>query len=72
MNASQKIVRNFLVSRETIIKEEVWRDSGLRTTRRYADLMDRFIRSLFLEAKFQERARGANQDALAVVALGGY
>lgn len=72
MNASQEIVRNFLVSRETIIKEEVWRDSGLRTTRRYADLMDRFIRSLFLEAKFQERARGANQDALAVVALGGY
>ena len=33
------------------------RGFGFLTTRSYTDLMDRFIRSLFLQAGFKERAK---------------
>lgn len=72
MEGSQQIVQDFLNSKESLAQEDLRRYSGLRLTRRYADLMDGFVRSLFHQAGFRERITEAEQDTLAVVALGGY
>ncbi|MFH1241707.1 MAG: [protein-PII] uridylyltransferase [Pseudomonadota bacterium] len=72
LNDSKHIVRDFLESRERLIQEEVGRYSGIHTTRKYSDLMDRFIKALFFEAGFKKKTRGGDPDALAVMALGGY
>ena len=57
---------------KTLIEKELTRSSGSLTTRRYADLMDRFIRALFLEAAFRDKAEEIHESGVAVAALGSY
>jgi len=54
------------------VKEELDRLSGQEAVRRYADLMDGFVRSLFLEAGFRENGSEEADGGLTVMALGGY
>jgi len=72
LHAPQEIVRNFLESRKSLIEKKLKQDSGLRITRRYTDLMDRFIGSLFLAAGFNENAKEIKEERIALVALGSY
>jgi len=55
-----------------LIDQDLERSSGLRITRKYADLMDQFVRSLFFSAGFTDKSRAMRDNALAVVAIGGY
>ncbi|MBW1782339.1 MAG: [protein-PII] uridylyltransferase [Deltaproteobacteria bacterium] len=71
MEGSQKIVADFLDKRESFIQSELKQCHGRETARRYAELMDRFVRSLFLEAGFTEHSSGED-GGLTVMALGGY
>lgn len=71
MKGSAELVKGFLESRKTLFSN-LRRNSGFRVTRRYADLMDLFIRSLFIEAGFTDTIRGPGEGAVAVVALGSY
>ncbi|MCJ7683332.1 MAG: hypothetical protein MUO68_03470, partial [Desulfobacteraceae bacterium] len=59
-------------SRESLTRTSLTRGSGLEAAHAYSNLMDRFVRSLFLEAGFRERIKESGQEPLAVVALGGY
>ena len=68
MDSSKQIVQSFLESRETLIEKDLKQASGIRTTHRYADLMDRFIRSLFLEAGLRGRIKTDREDAFALIA----
>ncbi len=72
MEGSQKIVADFLNSRESFIRTELKHSSGREAARRYADVMDRFVRSLFLEAGFKEHSSEKDEGGLTVMALGGY
>ncbi len=72
MDSSQRIVQNFLESRKALIEKDLNQASGIRTTHRYADLMDRFIRSLFFDAGLREKIRADRKDVFAVIALGSY
>jgi len=65
-------IEDFLESRDALIDQDLNQSSGLRITRKYADLMDRFIRSLFFETAFTEEIRATRDNALAVIALGSY
>jgi len=68
----QKRVREFLNSKESLAKTYLSRGSGLEAAHAYSSLVDRFVRSLFLEAGFRERTKESGQEPLAVAALGGY
>jgi len=46
--------------------------SGYLTTRKYADVMDRFIRSLFLAQGLREKAGEILEESIAFMALGSY
>jgi len=70
--SSHTLVQDFLDSRNTLIKKELAQSSGFLITRRYADLMDRFIRSLFLEAAFSDKAEEIHEGSVALAALGSY
>ncbi|MGE5839433.1 MAG: DUF294 nucleotidyltransferase-like domain-containing protein, partial [Deltaproteobacteria bacterium] len=59
-------------SRNTLIKKEFAQSSGFLIARRYADLMDRFIRSLFLETTFSDKAGEIHEGSMALAALGSY
>ena len=72
LDSSQQIVQSFLESRKALIEKDLKRVSGIRTTHRYADLMDRFIRSLFFEAGLRDKIRADRKDVFALIALGGY
>ncbi|MFH1950644.1 MAG: [protein-PII] uridylyltransferase [Pseudomonadota bacterium] len=72
MEGSQEIVADFLESRESLIRGELKHSSGIRSTYRYANLMDRFVRSLFFSAGFRQNDSKADDEAMAVIALGGY
>ncbi|MBT3256746.1 MAG: [protein-PII] uridylyltransferase [Deltaproteobacteria bacterium] len=72
MKGSQKRVQVFLSEREALVAEGFSSETGLRFSHQYADLMDRFIRDLFLTAGFRQSNRPESDNALAVVALGGY
>jgi len=67
----QDRVREFLNSRESLTKTYLTQGSGLEAAHAYSNLMDRFVRALFLEAGFRERIKESGQEPLAVVALGG-
>src|SRR4030066_1576382 len=69
-NSLQSILHDFLEARENLIQKDLVQDSGFLTTRRYADLMDRFVRSLFLEAGFKEKAGEILDERITLVALG--
>ena len=72
MDKLQKLIKNFVVSREELILEYAKQRSGFRATRRYTGLMNQFIRSLFFAAGFTHKTEEARENKLAVVALGGY
>ncbi len=55
-----------------MIEKDLKQASGIRTTHRYADLMDGFIRSLFFEAGLRDKIRADRKDVFAVIALGSY
>jgi [protein-PII] uridylyltransferase len=66
------LVEGFLESRESFIQQDLKRDSGSLMTRKYTGLMDRFIRSLFLEAGFRQKVKEFQEERLVLVALGSY
>jgi [protein-PII] uridylyltransferase len=72
LDKARQLVRTFVASRQTLIEEDLHRGSGIRTTRRYADLMDAFIRALFTAAGLAAKPMTSQDDGLAVVALGSY
>jgi [protein-PII] uridylyltransferase len=72
LDSSQQIVQSFLESRKALIEKDLKQASGMRTTHRYADLMDRFIRSLFFEAGLRDKIRADRKDVFTVIALGSY
>ncbi|MBU2498242.1 MAG: hypothetical protein KKE57_05025, partial [Proteobacteria bacterium] len=72
MRTSRQAVRDFLESRDVLIHKDLNKRSGLLTTRRYADLMDRFIRALFLGTGLREKAKEISEDRIAIAALGSY
>lgn len=72
MEGSQKIVSDFLESREFFIQTRLKRYSGQEAVRKYADLMDQFVRTLFFEAGVRENWSHEVDDSLTVMALGGY
>ena len=72
MDRAKEIIEDFLASKTSLIQNALTSGSGLRTTHKYADLMDRFIRALFLEAGLRDRIREVQRDGLCVIALGGY
>ena len=65
----QDMVRDFLSARESMAREGVKDPLGGGAAREYADLMDRFVRTLFFAAGFGGHGE---QDDLVVMALGGY
>ncbi len=72
MKGSRKRVPVFLSEREALATKGLLSETGLRFSHQYADLMDQFIRDLFLTAGFRQSNRSESDKALAVVALGGY
>ncbi len=72
MKGSRKRVQVFLSERDALATKGLLSETGLRFSHQYADLMDQFIRDLFMTAGFQQEARPQRDHALAVVALGGY
>jgi [protein-PII] uridylyltransferase len=72
LEGSQELIRSFVESRKGLILDSLKQTPGYRTSRKYADLMDQFIRSLFLSAGFTKRIRDAREDGITVVALGSY
>jgi len=66
------LVEGFLQSRESLIQQDLKRDSGSLITRKYTGLMDRFIGSLFLEAGFRQKVKELQEERLVLVALGSY
>lgn len=72
MDKAKEIIKDFLASRTSLIQNGLTSRSGLRATHRYADLMDRFIRALFLDAGLRDRIRDSQNNELAVIALGSY
>ncbi len=72
MQAQRRLIQDFLESRNALIDQDLYQNSGLRISRKYTDLMDQFIRSLFFEAEFTEKIRSTRDNSLAVVALGSY
>ena len=72
MESSQQSARSFLDARNALIHKDLERHSGFLTARTYTHLMDRFIRALFLEAGFKDRAREILEEGVAIVALGSY
>ena len=72
MDRAKEIIKDFLASRTSLIQNGLTSGSGIRATHKYADLMDRFIRALFLEAGLRDRIRDVQRDGLAVIALGSY
>ncbi|MFH1124498.1 MAG: [protein-PII] uridylyltransferase, partial [Pseudomonadota bacterium] len=72
MHSSKKAVQDFLESKDVLIHKNLNKRSGFLTTRRYADLMDRFTRSLFLGAGLREKAQEILEERIAIAALGSY
>ncbi|MBW1803289.1 MAG: HD domain-containing protein, partial [Deltaproteobacteria bacterium] len=72
MDAPKHIVGDFLQSKHSLSRIDFRKGSGLSIARRYTDLMDRFLLSLFLHAGFDKRAGEIPEGRLSVVALGSY
>jgi len=72
VQGQRRPIEDFLDSRDALVDQELNQSSGLRITRKYTYLMDRFIRSLFFETPFTEEIRATRDYALAVVPLGSY
>jgi len=72
LDGSQELIHSFLQSKRDLILEFLKQKSGLRISHKYADLMDQFIRSLFLSAGFTKKIKGTGDNGLAIMALGSY
>ena len=72
MKESRKRVQVFLSEKEALAAKGLLTETGLRFSHQYAELMDRFIRDLFIAAGFRQGNKPDRESTLAVVALGGY
>ena len=72
MDKAREISKDFLDSKEDLIQNGLKTGSGLRATHRYARIMDRFIRTLFIEAGFRDKLRDSHNHEMAIIALGSY
>ena len=72
MPEQQRLIKDFIESRDALIQQSLDTDSGMRLIRGYTELLDHFIWSLFFNAPFTEEIRATRDNALAVVALGSY
>ena len=72
MKGSLKRVQAFLSEKEALAAKGLLSETGLRFSHQYTDLVDRFIRDLFLTAGFRQSNRPESDNVLAMVALGGY
>ena len=72
MDNTEEIIKDFLDSKEALFRNGLKAGSGLRATHRYARIMDRFIRTLFLEAGLRDKLRDSHNHEMAVIALGSY
>jgi [protein-PII] uridylyltransferase len=70
--SSDPVVQEFMEAREALIQKDLIQSSGFLAARRYADLMDRFILTLFLAAGLKEKAREIFEERIAIAALGSY
>ncbi|NNG08290.1 MAG: [protein-PII] uridylyltransferase, partial [Desulfobacteraceae bacterium] len=72
LGSLEDLVEGFLESRESLIQQDLKQDSGSLITRKYTGLVDRFIRSLFLQAGFRQKVKELQEERIALVALGSY
>ncbi|MFC1579971.1 [protein-PII] uridylyltransferase [Thermodesulfobacteriota bacterium] len=72
MVSTKSIVRDFLESREALVKGGLDQGSGLSATRRYTKLMDRFVRGLFYAGGSRQKVKEIQTGRLVVCALGSY
>lgn len=72
MPEQQRLIKEFIESRDALIDQGLDTDSGTRIIREYTELLDQFIWSLFFNTPFTEEIRATRDNALAVVALGSY
>jgi [protein-PII] uridylyltransferase len=72
LDEPEQLIQEFARSRDTLIQENLAQNSGLRTARRFTDLLDQFIRRLFFHAGFTENLQRDEKNGLAVIALGSY
>jgi len=70
VNPAAENVRRFLAGREGLAREETARGFGVHTSRRYTDLVDRFLHGLFLDAGLS--GSGPSAPPFAVVGTGSY
>ena len=68
MNGSQDRIRAFHSERDALAAKGLQAESGLRFSHRYADVMDRFIRDLFVMAGSPQGSL-IDGGAIAVAAL---
>ncbi len=72
LEGSHQIIQDFLNAKESLIQGDLRHFSGLKITRRFTDLMDGFVRSLFEKVGSRRLISENHQDGWAIVALGGY
>lgn len=72
LDGSERIVQAFLKSRETLVRENLKRDSGFTTTRRITRLIDGFLQALFREAVSDEDTLKMIEGRLTLVGVGSY
>jgi [protein-PII] uridylyltransferase len=72
LGSSDPVVEEFMEAREALIQKDLIQSSGFLAARRYTDLMDRFILTLFLAAGLKEKAKEISEERIAIVALGSY
>ncbi|MFC1821257.1 [protein-PII] uridylyltransferase [Thermodesulfobacteriota bacterium] len=72
MKPAGSLVQAFLTSRESLFQTALDQHSGLATALKYSDLMDRFIRSIFLLSGFDANQEEIKEKRLVLLALGGY
>jgi [protein-PII] uridylyltransferase len=72
LGSSDPAVQEFMEARDALIQKDLIQSSGFLAARRYADLMDRFILTLFLASGLKEKAREIFEERIAIAALGSY
>ncbi len=72
MNAATESVQQFLHSRDILVQEGLERGFGIHTTRRYTDLVDRFLFRLFREAGLESPNGPDTGSSFAVLGAGSY
>lgn len=70
MNGPSESIRRFLNDREALVRRESERGFGVRTTRQYTDLADRFICGLLRDAGLEYPSEGASNRSFAIAGTG--